>query len=357
VRCIYIKQSQPSYSTKICPLQMLARSFALPTGGHVLDCSMPQLFNSSNMMMPGNDAVKSLLDAFLCQRGLPIAMNQPHVMGRQPQAPDCSFAGPSLSSSISLTSQLIAEVQQRYAITAAALARQSSSQLNTLPPLLSTAMLPEFIPQQATQNFIYGSPLSAAVEDRSFNLPHSLMNACSTSGKRTRDTFEHISSCEQNLHPFTRIDSTSSSASHATTAELRTPSASSAISEQSSKKPRRSNSAGSLTCSDDADDQDLSGTEEERRSGSSGKRSATIRWTRTEHEQFLEGLERFGIGQWCSIARHCVPTRSPAQVASHHQKFAIRSNMPPERRHKASLLDITTPKVQSLVAAQGTAEA
>jgi SHAQKYF class myb-like DNA-binding protein len=83
---------------------------------------------------------------------------------------------------------------------------------------------------------------------------------------------------------------------------------------------------------------------------SSLRRSATVRWTRDEHERFLEGLERFGVGQWCSIARHCVPSRSPAQVASHHQKFAIRSNLPQERRHKASLLDSTTPKVQSLVA-------
>jgi SHAQKYF class myb-like DNA-binding protein len=84
-------------------------------------------------------------------------------------------------------------------------------------------------------------------------------------------------------------------------------------------------------------------------------RSATVRWTREEHEQFLEGLERFGVGQWCSIARHCVPTRSPSQVASHHQKFAIRSSLPQERRQKASLLDSTTPKVQRILA-QGTGD-
>jgi SHAQKYF class myb-like DNA-binding protein len=84
------------------------------------------------------------------------------------------------------------------------------------------------------------------------------------------------------------------------------------------------------------------------------RRTATVRWTRAEHEQFLEGLERFGVGQWCSIARHCVPTRSPTQVASHHQKFALRSNMPPERRHKASVLDETTPRVQSLIQASRT---
>ena len=86
----------------------------------------------------------------------------------------------------------------------------------------------------------------------------------------------------------------------------------------------------------------------------SGKRSATVRWTRAEHEQFLEGLERFGVGQWCSIARLCVPTRSATQVASHHQKFALRSSLPPERRHKASVLDETTPRVQSLIQASRT---
>jgi SHAQKYF class myb-like DNA-binding protein len=126
-------------------------------------------------------------------------------------------------------------------------------------------------------------------------------------------------------------------------------------SQPPAKKRRLDGAGSSSSSSDDAEyEEDSSGADEDRRSTIAGKRSATVRWTRGEHEQFLEGLERFGVGQWCSIARHCVPSRSPAQVASHHQKFAIRSNLPPERRHKASLLDLTTPKVQVLVAQRAT---
>lgn len=78
-------------------------------------------------------------------------------------------------------------------------------------------------------------------------------------------------------------------------------------------------------------------------------RNATIRWTREEHLSFLKGLERLGTGQWSSISKYYVPTRTPAQVASHHQKFAIRSNMPTAWRQKPSILDVTTEPVQKLM--------
>ena len=322
----------------------------------LMDCPMLPFFNNY-ITTPACDSSKNLLDAFLCQRNLPVAMNQMALMGRQHQFSDCAFA-PSLSTSSTLTSQLIAEVQQRYAMTAAVLARQNSSQFSTLPPLLASALLPEFKSNSAP-TFTYGLPVSSTVDEREstfrvqdgFPQPHALLPSSTSSGKRTRDTFEQAK--DQHFQSVAQSEGTRNSpialspGSHVSTPEPRTPSAGS---EQSSKK-RRFDSACSVACSDEAED-DESSSEEERRSGSqSTKRSATIRWTRAEHEQFLEGLERFGVGQWCSIARHCVPSRSPAQVASHHQKFAIRSNMPPERRHKASLLDITTPKVQSLVAA------
>mmetsp|Transcript_1273 Transcript_1273/g.2121 ORF Transcript_1273/g.2121 Transcript_1273/m.2121 type:complete len:491 (-) Transcript_1273:97-1569(-) len=85
---------------------------------------------------------------------------------------------------------------------------------------------------------------------------------------------------------------------------------------------------------------------------SGSQRNATIRWTKDEHIAFLQGLEKLGIGQWSSISKQFVPSRTPAQVASHHQKFAIRSNLPAEERQKPSVLDITTPAVQRLVAGQ-----
>jgi SHAQKYF class myb-like DNA-binding protein len=107
--------------------------------------------------------------------------------------------------------------------------------------------------------------------------------------------------------------------------------------------------ATATTIQDSADSGDCSARE----GGGGGGGGWGVRWTRGEHEQFLEGLERFGIGQWCSIARHCVPSRSPAQIASHHQKFAIRSSLPQERRQKTSLLDMTTPTVRSLLAQRG----
>ncbi|EKX53291.1 hypothetical protein GUITHDRAFT_64317 [Guillardia theta CCMP2712] len=86
--------------------------------------------------------------------------------------------------------------------------------------------------------------------------------------------------------------------------------------------------------------------------GRASQRNVTIRWTREEHAAYLKGLERFGTGHWSSISKLYVPSRTPAQVASHHQKFAIRSNLLPAEKQKPSILDITTPAVQKLLAAE-----
>ena len=340
---------------------MLARSIALPTPA-VMDGQMPQFYNN-RIMMPMNESGNPLLDVLLNQRSIPVSVNQGQSISRQQM--DCSYmTGPS---SAALTSQLLVELQHRYAVTAAMMARQQASQLGTLPPVFTPLVFHQEAKPAIMQSSPYILPSLSIPGDSdsalrmlekvaAFNhqpLPIHHLNPTEVSGKRNRDTIESM--CESYLPSRTLSEGTSAtlplsrSASQATT-ESRTPSA--AHSETSSKKRRLDSGRDDLD-----DNEESSGAEEERRTGGAGKRSATIRWTRAEHEQFLEGLERFGVGQWCSIARHCVPSRSPAQVASHHQKFAIRSNLPPERRHKASLLDLTTPKVQTLVAAQRASEA
>ncbi|XP_027078772.2 transcription factor SRM1-like [Coffea arabica] len=48
------------------------------------------------------------------------------------------------------------------------------------------------------------------------------------------------------------------------------------------------------------------------------------RWTKEEHENFLLGLKKYGKGDWRSISRNSVLTKTPTQVASHAQKYFIR---------------------------------
>ncbi|KAI4381010.1 hypothetical protein MLD38_007129 [Melastoma candidum] len=49
-----------------------------------------------------------------------------------------------------------------------------------------------------------------------------------------------------------------------------------------------------------------------------------IPWTKSEHALFLEGMERYGKGDWKSISQTHVLTRTAAQVASHAQKYFAR---------------------------------
>ncbi|CAN7080608.1 unnamed protein product [Brassica oleracea var. botrytis] len=56
------------------------------------------------------------------------------------------------------------------------------------------------------------------------------------------------------------------------------------------------------------------------------RRRKGIAWTPDEHSQFLIGLEKYGKGDWRSISRHMVVTRTPTQVASHAQKYFSRLN-------------------------------
>ncbi|KAJ6819678.1 uncharacterized protein M6B38_400725 [Iris pallida] len=83
--------------------------------------------------------------------------------------------------------------------------------------------------------------------------------------------------------------------------------------------------------------------EQERRKG--------IAWTEDEHRLFLLGLEKYGKGDWRSISRNFVISRTPTQVASHAQKYFIRLNSMNKDRRRASIHDITSVGGNSDVAA------
>lgn len=57
---------------------------------------------------------------------------------------------------------------------------------------------------------------------------------------------------------------------------------------------------------------------------------------------FLVGLSKFGKGDWRSISRNVVVTRTPTQVASHAQKYFLRQNSVKKERKRSSIHDITT---------------
>lgn len=56
---------------------------------------------------------------------------------------------------------------------------------------------------------------------------------------------------------------------------------------------------------------------------------------------FLLGLEKYGKGDWRSISRNFVVTRTPTQVASHAQKYFIRLSSINKDRRRSSIHDIT----------------
>ncbi|CAH8362030.1 unnamed protein product [Eruca vesicaria subsp. sativa] len=71
------------------------------------------------------------------------------------------------------------------------------------------------------------------------------------------------------------------------------------------------------------------------------KRRKVIPWTPLEHSQFLLGLEKYGKGDWRSISRHVVLTRTPSQVASHAQKYyeRLKSKNKNSSRQRQSIQD------------------
>lgn len=74
-----------------------------------------------------------------------------------------------------------------------------------------------------------------------------------------------------------------------------------------------------------------------------GDRRKGVPWTEEEHRLFLLGLAKFGKGDWRSIARNFVVSRTPTQVASHAQKYFIRLNsMNKKDKRRSSIHDITS---------------
>ncbi|CAI9779160.1 unnamed protein product [Fraxinus pennsylvanica] len=84
----------------------------------------------------------------------------------------------------------------------------------------------------------------------------------------------------------------------------------------------------------------VSRTDQERRKG--------IAWTEDEHRRFLIGLDKYGKGDWRSISRNLVVTRTPTQVASHAQKYYNRLNSMNKDRRRSSIHDITNVNTDDL---------
>ncbi|EOA31858.1 hypothetical protein CARUB_v10015085mg [Capsella rubella] len=70
-------------------------------------------------------------------------------------------------------------------------------------------------------------------------------------------------------------------------------------------------------------------------------RKKGIPWSAEEHRLFLDGLEKYGKGDWKSISRECVKSRSPMQVASHAQKYFLRQSSDSKKGKRSSIHDVT----------------
>ncbi|KAI4331568.1 hypothetical protein MLD38_029745 [Melastoma candidum] len=72
------------------------------------------------------------------------------------------------------------------------------------------------------------------------------------------------------------------------------------------------------------------------------ERKKGVPWTEDEHRLFLMGLKKYGKGDWRSISRHFVTSRTPTQVASHAQKYFLRQHNGGKDKRRSSIHDITT---------------
>ncbi|KAG0491040.1 hypothetical protein HPP92_007903 [Vanilla planifolia] len=103
--------------------------------------------------------------------------------------------------------------------------------------------------------------------------------------------------------------------------------------------------AGNGGCDSGGQGKSASKSDQERRKG--------IPWTEEEHRLFLLGLDKYGKGDWRSISRNFVVSRTPTQVASHAQKYFIRLNSMNRDRRRSSIHDITNVNGGDVPAPQG----
>ena len=65
------------------------------------------------------------------------------------------------------------------------------------------------------------------------------------------------------------------------------------------------------------------------------------RWTEEEHKLFLIGLNQLGKHDWKEISQKFVITKTPAQIASHAQKYFLRQAEANKMKRRPSVFDLT----------------